>query len=152
MSTSTPAQLRRLLFGALTGPVAWSVYFLAGYSLVEGACRLPPLTAPPGAAGLSAVSVVVLVLTLVTVLVTLYAGWLAYAHWRWLEGAPPADPRLLGNDPPVTGRATGTRVRPAGLDRDTERLMAVGGILLNGLFAFLTIVTGLPAVVLAPCG
>jgi hypothetical protein len=30
--------------------------------------------------------------------------------------------------------------------------MAVSGLLLNGLFAFLTFATALPALVLAPCG
>jgi hypothetical protein len=124
MAASTRAQRRSLAFAVLTGPIAWTVYFLAGYSLTEAACRLPLLMGWVGGAGLSAVSVGVLVLTVAALLVILYAGWLAYGHWR----------------------------RPAPAKSEMERFMAVSGLLLNALFGLLTIATGLPALVLAPCG
>jgi hypothetical protein len=65
----------------------------------------------------------VLVLTAATLLICVYGGWLAYRHWRRLSG----------------------------LDAETERFMAVAGILLNGLFAFLALAHGLPTLVLSPC-
>ena len=124
MAASTPAQRRSLAIAALAGPLAWSTYFLVGYSLAEAACRLPLLTGT--VLGLAAVSFAVLVLTAATAIISLYAGWLAYAHWR-------------------------RRSRPAGQDGDTDRFLAVSGILLNGLFAFVTIATAVPALVLSPC-
>jgi hypothetical protein len=138
MAVSTPAQRRSLWFATLVGPVTWSVYFLAGYSLAEAACRLPLLTGSVW--GHSAVTVALLALTAATLLLTLYAAWLAYAHWRRLKGAQPAE------KPPTTGG------RPAGLEGDTDRFLAVSGILLNGLFALLTIANGLPPLLLPPCG
>ena len=130
MSTARSSQLRRLWLVALTGPVAWSSYFLAGYSLLEAACRMQVLTAPLGLAGLSAVSVAVLALTAVTVVVILSAGWLALAQWRRLKAAEAGSPQP---------------------ELEAERFLTVGGLLLSGLFAYLTLATGLPALVLTPC-
>ncbi len=124
MAASTSAQRRSLAIAALAGPLAWSTYFLVGYSLAEAACRLPLLTRT--LFGLAPVAFAVVALTAATTIIALYAGWLAYAHWRRLS-------------------------RPAGQDADTDRFLAVSGILLNGLFAFVTIATGVPALVLSPC-
>jgi hypothetical protein len=131
--------------------VTWSFHFLAGYGLVEAACQLNTLTAPFGVAGLSVVAFLVLLLTVVALLVILYSGWLAYVHWRRLKAEAPEKRRDRRPHPRAKDRAPSAPSGPDGTARDMTRFMAVGGLLLSGLFAFVTIATGLPVLVLAPC-
>jgi hypothetical protein len=131
---STPT-LRSLWFGALSGPIVWSLHFLIGYGLTEIACRLGILESQ--VMGLPVLSIIILLLTLAALLITLFAGVLAYRNWQDLKRASLA-PSL----------ATGLQR----VDQDSGRFMAFGGLLLNGLFSFLILATGLPTLVLSPCG
>jgi hypothetical protein len=128
-STETRS-LWALWFGLLAGPLIWSVYFMAGYALVEFACKLGLLRF--NLLGLSAVSAIIIGLTLVALLATLYAGFVAYQKWQRM--------RRDESDQVDRGRA-----------EKSPMFMALAGVLLSGLFALLILLTGIPALVLRPC-
>jgi hypothetical protein len=117
-------------FHLLASPIIWGVYFLATYSLVEAACQSGFLDTP--LVGLSALSVAVLLLTLIALLATLYAGWAAYHQWRTLN------PQVIENEV----------ARQEALAR---HFMALSGVWLSALFSLTLLATGLPALVLSPC-
>ncbi|HEX6386176.1 MAG TPA: hypothetical protein VF177_16010 [Anaerolineae bacterium] len=127
-----PDQARVLWLGLLSGPVIYSVYFLAGYLLVDIACQANLLAYT--VLGLSLISVVVLGLTLVALALSLYASFVTYRRWQRMRGTFELDDehRRLTEGP--------------------EQFMTFGGLLLNALFAFLILVTGISALVLWPCG
>lgn len=131
MTTQTPSSsapnLWALWFGLLAGPLVWSVYFIAGYGLVEFACKLGLLQF--NLLGLNAIAAAIIGLTLIALLVTLYAGLLAYQKWQQVR-----------RDELDSGQAEKSRV-----------FMAQAGVLLSGLFALLILLTGIPAFILRPC-
>lgn len=125
------ASLRSQWFGLLAGPTIWAVYFLAVYGLVEAGCwagllgaRLP---------GLNALTITVLVLTLVALLITFYAGLQAYRNWQ-------------------TMRAGGADYEERGRANERRRFMAFAGALLSALFSLTILITGIPVLVLTTCG
>lgn len=131
----TALSLHSLWFGVLAGPIVWSLYFLAGYGLSEVACRLRLLESPM--MGLTALSLLILLLTLVALIVTLSAGFVAYRNWRHVNRA---------------GLSSSSAAGSHRLDRDSGQFMALAGLMLSALFSFLILVTGLPVLVLHPCG
>ena len=109
---------RHLWLGLLGGPLVWATYFTIGYFFVEASCR----TATGSTIiGLPGPAVIVVALTIVSLLLVLVAGRLAYQQWRQAAG-------------PESGR-----------------FMAEAGLFTSGLFAFVILITGIPALVLAPC-
>jgi biopolymer transport protein ExbB/TolQ len=138
----TDRHLRSLWFGVLAGPITWTVHFLVGYGLVEVACRLRLLESQ--LLGLTALSVIILVLTLVALLVTLYAGFLAYRNWRRMQ--------VERREGVKQRREAAERSDQRRLVEESGRFMAFGGVLLNGLFSFVILVTGIPVLILPPCG
>jgi hypothetical protein len=121
---------RSLWVGFLAGPVIWSVYFMVGYALAEFACRLGLLRF--NLFGLTALSAIIIGLTLISLAATLYGGYVAYRRWQEL--------RREGQDQLDQGRAE--RSGP---------FLAFAGVLLSGLFALLILLTGIPALILSPC-
>jgi hypothetical protein len=109
----------------LSGPIIYSLHFVAVYLLVEAACRVDGLRFE--VLGLDGIAFWVVVLTLVAVLVTAYSGLVAYRNWQQLGG--PEDRRF----------------------EDSATLMAFAGVWLNGMFAVLILLTGLPALFLVVC-
>jgi hypothetical protein len=116
---------RPLWFALLSGPVVYSLHFLLVYFLVEAACRADWLRFE--LLGLNGISVWVIVLTVIAALVTLYSGLVAWRNWRRIK------------------------------QQETERLegyaglMSFSGVWLNGIFAGLILLTGLPALWLVVC-
>jgi hypothetical protein len=129
-SRSYTGHLRSLWFGLLAGPITWSVYFMAGYSLIEFTCKLGLLEFR--ILGLAALSAIVVGLTLIALLVTLYAGFLAYRNWQQVQEDEP-------------DRAQQSR------PEENSRFMALAGMLLSGLFSLLILLTGIPTFFLPPC-
>lgn len=123
---------RLLWLGLLSGPIIYSVYFLAGYLFVEISCRTGLLQSHLW--GISMISVVVLVLTLLALTLTLFVGFLAYRRWRQMEER---DVKSVEH-----GR----------LAEGPEQFMTFAGFVLNGLFAIIILLTGIPALLLWPCG
>ena len=129
-SQTYTGQLRSLWFGLLAGPIVWSVYFLVGYGLTEFVCKLGLLEFR--ILGLAALSAIIVGLTLVALLITLYAGFLAYRNWQRMK-----------EDEPDEGQPSW----PA----ENSQFMALTGLLLNGLFSLTILVSGIPAFFLPPC-
>jgi heme O synthase-like polyprenyltransferase len=117
-----------LMVGMLAGPIAWSVQLVANYMLVEVACRgsFPPVRV----LGLSGAALLVLGVTLLMALITLYAAYLSYRTRQQLgeeeEGRTRAEKR--------------------------SAFMALSGVYLSVLFLALIVFSGIPALVLPPCG
>jgi hypothetical protein len=119
---------RRLWFVLLAGPVSWSVLFLAVYLLNELSCNLGYLLAETG--GLTVAALISLLLTAVTLVIILYAGYLAYG----------------------IRQATGSH-NEVHEEEKTNIIYFVGlfGLLASILFAFLTIAVGAAVLLLRPC-
>jgi hypothetical protein len=118
-------------FDLLASPLVWSLHFLASYGVVEFACEARFLDSH--ILGLSLLSAIVLALTLLAGLATLYVGLAAYKRWRAMIGPVNGSGALPQND-------------------QARRFMALSGVLLSALFGLTILVTGLPALVLRPCG
>lgn len=87
MNANLDRQKRRIALVILSGPVAWSLYFLIGYLYVEAACQLGTLsTAAVG---------ILLGLMLLFLLPIAWGGW---QGWRLAQqpGEDQADPSVLG--------------------------------------------------------
>ncbi|HXV97953.1 MAG TPA: hypothetical protein VEC93_05985 [Anaerolineae bacterium] len=123
-------QLRWLWFGLLAGPLVWGVYFLGGYGLTEFVCKLGLLKFR--ILGLPALSATIVGLTMAALLVTLYAGFLAYRNWQQVAAVEPGEGQ------------------PNRLEENSQ-FMTLAGVLLNGLFALTILLTGLPAFFLPSC-
>jgi hypothetical protein len=134
MTSITPqtysGHLRSLWFGLLAGPIAWSIYFLVGYGLTEFVCKLGQLEFRIW--GLAALSAIIMGLTLVALLVTLYAGFLAYRNWQRVKEDEPEE---VQPSPP----------------EENSRFLALVGLLLSGLFSLVILLTGIPTFFLSPC-
>lgn len=112
----------RLLTGLLGGPVVYSLYFMAVYLLVEAACRETLLQGTMW--GLTGLQAAVLGLTLVAVVITLALAFLTYP-----------DEQNIGSEEA----------------RRNRRFMAQAGLWLSGFFVVVTVVTGVPILVLTLC-
>jgi len=121
-----PTQIHPEWFGLLAGPIIWSLYFLAGYLLVEFGCRGGWLTG--AVAGLPAAPVAVLGLTVAALAAALWATASAARRWRAL--------------PAATDDAHWFRAE------DWRRFMVLAAVLLGGLFSLLILMTGVPALIL----
>ena len=113
----------------LAGPVIWAAYFLVGYTVGEFGCAGGWLRGT--LVGLPAASLVIGLLTLVSLVGAVWATLSAYRQW---QSARHQDPR---------GRTE---------DDNRSHFMLLGGWVLGALFSFLILLTGIPAVVLPPCG
>jgi hypothetical protein len=116
----------------LGGPVLWITHFLISYALGEFGCgaRLPILHST--ILGLSVLSWVILLFTLIVTVITLYIGWSAYQSWQRLERSRRKNERTAW-------------------EIGAKRFMALGGLALSGLFSLVILLTGLPVLVLNPC-
>jgi hypothetical protein len=135
MTTVPPADttnIRYLWLAALAGPVAWSIYFMLGYSLTEFSCTLGILTST--VLGLSLISIIIIVLTLLALAGTIYAGWWAYRLWR-------VSPE----------HELGESLEPASLADRPRLFMVFTAIGFSAIFSLLILLTGIPALVLRPC-
>ena len=126
------SRVRLLWLGLLSGPLIYSAYFLAGYLFVEIACTAGLLQFQLW--GMSMIAIVVVALTLVALALTLYATVWTYRRWQQMQDR---DERSLEH-----GR----------LGEGPEQFMTFVGFLLNGLFAAIILLTGIPALTLWPCG
>lgn len=132
-SATSPAysgHLRSLWFGLLAGPIVWSIYFIVGYGATEYVCKLGLLEFR--ILGLAAISAIIVGLTLIALLITLYAGFLAYRNWQ-----------RVGKD--------ASEGPPSHRPEENTQFMAQAGMLLSGLFTLIILLTGIPAFVLPPC-
>lgn len=118
-----------LWFGLISGPLAWIIYFLAGYLLIEAACKTTWLDNP--IQGFDAISTIVLILTAAGLLMAVVGGWLNFRHWRNVKR------QTTDAEPNRTESVRG--------------YMAFSGWLLNLLFGFTVLITGVPALFLSPC-
>ena len=121
---------RSLWLGLLTGPLTWAVYFILGYLLVEAVCKTDFLSF--SLFGLTALSAIILLLTVLGLFITLYACFFNYRKWQQAleKGSQDFDDQL-GH-------------RPA-------RFMALAGLLLGGLFTLIILLTGASVFILRPC-
>lgn len=108
----------------LASPVAWSVYFVAVYLLVEFACGVELLV--------GAVRPLTLILMLPTLAVIGYAGWRG---------------QLAKQQAAQTEADSESEENPA----QTQDFSGQVGIWLSGVFALLTLAVGATALVLQPC-
>lgn len=117
----------RLWFGLLGGPSAWAVAFIAAYLMTESACVTGGSLVGPG--------IVWLLGTAVAVTATIVAWG---TRGEALSVTPNGDPGASGpearSDSP-TGR----------------RFLAIAGVLLSGLFAFITLTHAVPLFVGVGC-
>jgi len=114
-------QLRPLWFSVLVGPIAYSIYFLAGYMTAEAACKADLLTFTIwGMDGLAATEALLTLLTMFVIAVGFVIAW-------------------------RTGRAAQTS------EESAPRFLAFGGLVLNPLFLLVTGATGGALIFLQPC-
>jgi hypothetical protein len=126
-----------MALGFLAGPSAWIIYFMAGYLLIEAACK----SAAFGFAlmGLSGVSAIIFGLTIVSLLIVCFAGWWTYHRWRAHRAERP------------NSESGGPFEGSGWLAEGHIRFMTFVGLLLNGLFATVILITGLAVFFLQPC-
>ena len=127
---------RRMALGFVAGPLTWGIYFLAGYMLIEVACKSEAFGF--SFLGLSGVSAVILGLTVAALLIVLFFAWWTYRKWQerrtevhQSDGGPFADSSWLAEG--------------------HVRFMTFVGLLLNVLFAVIILFTGLAVFFLQPC-
>jgi hypothetical protein len=116
---------RALIYGLLNGPIVYSVYFLIVYFLVEGSCKSGLINAQ--FLGFGLVMSVIILLTVVAAVATAAAGWIA---WRNLQHAQRAPDRR---------------------DDAYSNFTLTAAIWLNGFFALMIVLTGLPVLLLEVC-
>jgi hypothetical protein len=124
--------LAALWFGLFAAPVVWSLQMLVLYPVVTHGCfpRDHPLSLPG-----SSTDPIVLLVSIAALVVAAAAGLVALRSWRVArEEHSPGEVHLL-----ETGEGR-------------SRFMALGGMLLSGLFFFGIVLNGLPFLLLGPCG
>jgi hypothetical protein len=114
-----------LWLGVLTGPIAYSLHFVAVYLLVEAACKAGLLQFT--VLGINGISFWVALLTLVAAGLAGYSTFVAYREWRQTQ-------------PAREGRHEGY-----------ASLLALVGLWLGGFFTVVILLTGLPALFLVVC-
>lgn len=130
----------------LVAPLIWLLYFGIGYGLVEVICAAPSLNIYLG--GIPALSLILVTLTLIAFLGTLYPAWVAYRNWKQIRQRN-LDTDLEADAPaPVR---TNERESPREAEDDADHFLALSGVLLGGLFALTILIIGLPALLLTPC-
>jgi hypothetical protein len=117
----------------LAGPVLWSVHFILCYLFIEAACQagwnFPIL-------GMSGLSLIVIVLTVLAVLGTILFARRSYRGWRTIHRE----------------RRLRDQVREgSGWFEGPVDFMYFSGFLLSVLFAIIILMVGLPALFLQPC-
>lgn len=112
------------LYSLLVGPIAYSVFFVIGYLLVEAACRTGILLKQ--VAGIPLALLLVVALGLLTLALIAYGGIRAYRAWSTWR-----DQDLLAE-----GR---------------DEFMALAALILVALFGLATVLTALSVLVLEPC-
>ena len=124
--------LTALWFGLFAAPAVWSLQLLLLYPVVAHACfpRDRPLSVP-----VRSTDPVVLLVSVVALAVAAAAGLIALRSWRTTRAEHHAGEELLLE----TGEGR-------------SRFMALGGMLLSGLFLFGIVLNGLPFLLLRPCG
>ena len=128
---------RSQLTALLTGPVVWIVYFLIVWAIGEFGCLSGALQFALG--GLPAITALVLLITVIALIVVFSVGWRAFVEWRRVRGR--ADARGREREP-ETGSDEQARTQFLGL----------GSVLLSVLFGFAILLSGVPLLVLRPCG
>jgi hypothetical protein len=135
--TITRARAVSLLM-LVAGPIIYMVYFIAGYLLAEASCGIGILAGE--VAGFPLLSVVLVGLTLVTLVAVLAVAAVQFFGWRRAQ----RNVRVAGE----VREETAAPVADSG--RDLPFLLIVGaGLAL--LFAGVTVVTGVPILLLEPC-
>ena len=117
---SSEVPLPRLLFASLGPPAAWVAHLLVNYFLASAVCWT----------GSSWIMVAVHLVTLVTLLIALGAGVIAWQTWQNLGGAQ----ETTSND----GRGIAT-------------FLGLWGISASAIFALLILVGGFAGYFLSPC-
>lgn len=121
--------LRQLWFSLATGAILWSVHLVASYALVGIACERGVLLNVVWLE-MNAVRWTLVIFTLVSAAIVLYATVLSYANWRHLSPA-----------------AHTNGEQPAG----RFRFMALTGALLNALFFSSILLSLFPSLFLPLC-
>ena len=111
------------------GPVIWAIHLVASYALVTLSCSHGFFQFL--ILGMAGARFILVVFTVAVTLLMLYAGYVAFSNWRRLP-ASNAD----GLGAPEQGR---------------YRFMIFSAIALNGLFAAITLLTGVPGLFLQLC-
>ncbi|HSM57778.1 MAG TPA: hypothetical protein VK879_16620 [Candidatus Sulfomarinibacteraceae bacterium] len=125
-----PVADRALLFGLLSGPIAWTIYFVAGYLVAEAGCYVPALRQPASGLGLSRLpllSLIVIALALPALAVNLYGAGSTWRRWRQLGG----------------GEAEA---------REVTRFLTLSGLVLNLIFLLAILLIVIPLFFITPCG
>lgn len=117
---------RALLFGLLSGPLAWTVYFVVGYMVAEAGCYVPVLRQSASGLGLSRLSLLVIALALPALAVNLYGVARTWQRWRALGGGP----------------AEASEV---------TRFLSLSGLVLNLIFLLAILLIVIPIFFLDPC-
>jgi hypothetical protein len=126
----------------LLSPISWMVYFVLAYLLDEAACALNFLYNP--VLGRAALIVPILVvLTLLTLVVVLYSGYLGWRLLRDAQRRAEATAEVREHGSEDNGEMEEIAAR--------DEFIAVSGIMLSALFAILTVGFLVVMVVLKPC-
>jgi hypothetical protein len=120
-------RLRPQLFGALAGPVAWSIQLMVNYMLAEVACQSNLLSGSLLGFGMAAI--IMTGVTLAMLLLTLAGGWVSYRLRR-----------ELGEEEAARGRSY-----------QRSAFIAKTGIYLTLIFLLLIVISGIPPLVLEMC-
>jgi hypothetical protein len=115
-------QTRSLLW-MISGLVIWSVHFVAVYVLMSLGCALSFATAQ--LAGMSAINLVLLILTAVLLAAILYLGWASLRQWQLLRGSGAAE--------------------------QNAAFMALAATLIHAIPLLAVIYVGLPLLISPPC-
>lgn len=121
---------KTLWYGMFASPVIWSVHTLIGYFVSEAACMTQMLAFR--VAGVSALLVFLVVLTLAAMGGVVWNGWWSYRSWRHYAQESRDESFPL-----------------QAFDRD--EFLALSGLLLSGLFFFLLLINLYPFLILRPC-
>ena len=136
MTHASPARhqvsLAALWFGLFAAPVVWSLQMLVLYPVVAHGCfpRDRPLSLP-----IFSTDPIVLLVSIAALVVAAAAGLVSLRSWQSVRKEHPSGEEHLLE----TGEGR-------------SRFMALGGMLLSGLFFFGIVLNGLPFLLLGPCG
>jgi hypothetical protein len=120
-------------FHLLGGPILWAVHFLFSYAWLEFACRVRLLVLHSAVFGLPLLSWFFISFTVLLTFATVYIGWSSFRDWKHL-------------------RRSWRKNKQAVWELEARQFMAFSGILLGPLFSLVILLSGLPALVLGPCG
>lgn len=118
-----------LWFGLISGPLVWTIYFIIGYALIEAACKTTLLDEP--IQQLDGIAFTILILTGVGMLLALVGTLFNLRHWRQIKQE--------------------SIDSSGGRTESVRGYMAFTGLLLNLIFGFTIVFTGVAALFLNPC-